>query len=46
MTAAMAMRVLPRARLHETTVENVEYDHDLIVPHPKKGSVRVGVVIS
>lgn len=46
LTAAMALRVLPRTRLHETTVEDLEYDHDLIVPQSKKGSVRVGVIIS
>jgi hypothetical protein len=46
MTAAMALRVLPKAQLRDTTIEDVRYDHDLIVPHTKKGSVRVGVVIS
>lgn len=46
LTAALALRVLPRARLHETTVEDIEYDHDLIVPQPKRGSVRVQVEIS
>lgn len=45
MAAAMALRVLPRARLHETTIEDIAYDHDLIVPQSKNGSVRVGVVI-
>ncbi|KAK7732416.1 hypothetical protein SLS63_005094 [Diaporthe eres] len=46
LTAALALRVLPRARLHDTTVEDIEYDHDLIVPQPKRGSVRVQVEIS
>lgn len=46
MTAALALRVLPRAQLDDTTIEDVEYDHDLIVPQAKKGSVRVQVVIS
>lgn len=30
MTAQIAFRVIPRARLHETTVEDVTYDHDLV----------------
>lgn len=46
MVAAMALRVLPRAQLHETTIEDIEYDHDLIVPQSKHGSIRVGLVIS
>lgn len=46
LTAALALRVLPRARLVDTTIEDIEYDHDLIVPQPKKGSVRVQVEIS
>lgn len=46
MAAALALRVLPRARLHDTTVEDIEYDHDLVVPQPKRGSVRVQVEIS
>ncbi|CAN8099684.1 unnamed protein product [Discula destructiva] len=46
MTALLALRVLPRARLHETSKEDVEYDHDLIVPQTRKGSIRVQVTIS
>lgn len=46
LTAALAMRVLPKVRIYETTVEDIEYDHDLIVPQPKKGSVAVRVVMS
>ncbi|KUI67678.1 Trichodiene oxygenase [Cytospora mali] len=38
MTAAMALRVLGRTRLHEMTIEDVQYDHDQIVPQTKKGS--------
>ena len=41
----MAMRVLPRARLYETTIEDVSYDHDLAVVQTKKGSISVRVVI-
>ncbi|KAK2062729.1 cytochrome P450 monooxygenase-like protein [Colletotrichum caudatum] len=37
--ALMAMRVIPRARLFETTVEDITYDHDLIVVQAKKGSI-------
>jgi hypothetical protein len=46
LTAALALRVLPRARLVDTTIEDIEYDHDLIVPQPKNGSVKVKVEIS
>ncbi|KAI2781612.1 cytochrome P450 [Daldinia loculata] len=46
MTAALAFRVLPRARLHETTIEDIKYDHDLIVLQTVKGSVAVRIVIS
>ncbi|KAL1851098.1 hypothetical protein Daus18300_012645 [Diaporthe australafricana] len=46
LTAALALRVLPSTRLRDTTIEDIEYDHDLIVPQPKRGSVRVQVEIS
>lgn len=46
MTAAMALRVLPRAKLHETTVEDISYDHDLIVVQTKKGSISVRITIN
>ena len=45
MAAMMAFRVLPRARLYETTVEDISYDHDLIVVQTKKGSISVRVKI-
>lgn len=32
MTAALALRVLPQARLHETTLEDVEYDREFPIP--------------
>ncbi|KAK1997559.1 cytochrome P450 [Colletotrichum falcatum] len=43
---ALALRVLPSMRLHETTDEDVAYDHDMFVPVPKAGSngVRVKMV--
>lgn len=46
MTALLAFRVLPRARLHETTIENMRYDHDLVVCQSKKGAIAVNIAIS
>nr|WGZ60588.1 cytochrome P450 [Fusarium tricinctum] len=46
MAALLAFRVIPRARLHETTVEDIAYDHDLIVVQTKKGSISVRIAIS
>jgi len=43
MSALIAMRIIPRARLFETTVEDLTYDHDLIVLQTKKGSVSVRI---
>jgi tetrahydromethanopterin S-methyltransferase subunit F len=45
MCAKMVMGVLPRARLVDTTVEDISYDHDLIVLQTKKGSISVKVEI-
>lgn len=45
MSAVMALRVLPRTKLHETTVEDISYDHDMIVAQTKKGSISVRVKI-
>lgn len=45
MVVLMAFRVLPRARLYETTIEDIKYDHDLIVPQTKKGAVSVRIVL-
>lgn len=45
MTAAVALRILPRAKLYETTVEDISYDHDLIVLQTKKGSISVKITI-
>ncbi|UZP35118.1 hypothetical protein NXS19_002934 [Fusarium pseudograminearum] len=46
MAALMAFRVIPRARLYETTIEDLTYDHDLIVLQTKKGSISVRIAIS
>lgn len=46
MLALMAFRVLPRARLHNTTIENIRYDHELIVIQSKKGPISVMLEIS
>lgn len=46
MAALIAFRVIPRARLYETTVEDITYDHDLIVVQTKKGSISVRIAIS
>ncbi|KAH7393836.1 cytochrome P450 [Phaeosphaeria sp. MPI-PUGE-AT-0046c] len=45
MAALMATKVLPRARLVDTTVEDISYDHDLIVLQTKKGSISVKIEI-
>ena len=46
MTALIAMRVVPRAMLYNTTIEDLTYDHDLIVLQTKKGSISVKVKIN
>jgi hypothetical protein len=43
--ALVALRIIPRARLFETTVEDISYDHDLIVLQTKKGSISVKIEI-
>lgn len=43
--AALALRVLPRMRLFETTREDVLYDHDMFIPMPKPSSNGVRVTI-
>lgn len=45
MAALVALRIIPRARLFETTVEDISYDHDLIVLQTKKGSISVRIQI-
>lgn len=44
--AALALRVLPRMRLFETTQDDVVYDHDMFIPMPKPSSNGVRVTIS
>ncbi|KAL8404305.1 hypothetical protein RB594_009241 [Gaeumannomyces avenae] len=46
MTALFSLRVAPRARLVDTTVENVTFDHELIVAKTKTGPARVKIAIS
>lgn len=46
MAALMALRVIPRARLHDTTIDDLTYDHDLIVLQTKKGSISVKIALS
>lgn len=45
MIAELVLRLLLRSRLVNTTADDVEYDHDCIVPSPKKGSMAVRIVI-
>lgn len=45
MAAQMAYSVIPRAKLVDTTVEDISYDHDLIVLQTKKGSISVRIAI-
>ncbi|KAI0385878.1 cytochrome P450 [Hypomontagnella monticulosa] len=46
MAAAMALRILSRADLSDTTIDDIKYDHDLIVPQTIKGSISVRINIS
>lgn len=43
--AALALRVLPRMRLYETTELDVRYDHDLFVPLTRGDSKGVRVLV-
>lgn len=45
MGALLAREVIPRAKLVDTTREDVAYDHDLIVLQTKKGSISVKIEI-
>jgi hypothetical protein len=45
MSAFVALRVIPRSRLVDTTVEDISYDHDMIVVQTKKGSISVRIQI-
>lgn len=44
--AALTLRVFPRMQLYETSVEDVQYDHDKFVPMTRKESKGVRVTIS
>ncbi|KAI1335852.1 cytochrome P450 [Xylariaceae sp. FL0016] len=43
--AAVALRVLPKMRLHETTERDIAYDHDMFVPVVEAASKGVRVTI-
>ena len=43
--AALVVRVFPHMELFETTVEDVQYDHDLFVPAPRLSSLGVRVLM-
>jgi cytochrome P450 len=44
--AALALRVIPRMQLYETTLSDVEYDYDMFVPMAKAGNKGVRVTIT
>lgn len=46
MAAAMAFRVLPRAQLYETSIEDIRYEYDLVVPQTINGSIAARIIIS
>lgn len=45
MSALMALNIIPRSKLVDTTVDDISYDHDLIVLQTKKGSISVRIAI-
>jgi hypothetical protein len=45
LVAALTLRVLPKMRLYETTADDVRYDHDLMIPMPRKGSKGIRAVV-
>ncbi|KAI1415432.1 cytochrome P450 [Hypoxylon sp. FL1857] len=45
-TAALALRVVPRMELYETTLDDIKYDHETMTPKIKKGSQGVRVVVT
>lgn len=45
MAALMAFNVVPRSKLVNTTIEDISYDHDLIVLQTKNGSMSVRIAI-
>jgi cytochrome P450 len=42
-TAALALRVLPHLKLHDTVFEDIKYDFDGLTPQPRKGARGVRV---
>ena len=46
MIATMAFRILPRAQLFETTMDDLRYDHDMVVVQTKKGSISTQIKIN
>lgn len=45
MCAYMVFDVVPRARLVDTTIADITYDHDLIVGQTKTGSIATRIAI-
>jgi hypothetical protein len=43
--AALALRVWPRMKLHDTTISDVEYDHDQLIAMTKASSKGVRVTM-
>jgi hypothetical protein len=46
MAALMAFRIIPKAELFETTIEDLTYDHDLVVLQTKKGHISTRIKLS
>lgn len=46
MAALMAFRIIPKAELFETTIEDLTYDHDLVVLQTKKGHISTQIKIA
>ncbi|KAI6091587.1 cytochrome P450 [Hypoxylon rubiginosum] len=44
--AALVLRVLPKMKLFETTVKDVQWDYDMIIPMPSRDSKGMRVTIS
>ena len=45
MMALLALHVVPRAKLFETSIEDISYDHDMVVVQTKKGAIAVRIQI-
>lgn len=45
LVAALTLRVFPKMKLYETTADDVRYDHDLMIPMPRKGSKGIRAVV-